>query len=643
MYSIGVLVGNVSSDHTIKLLHGIESRAMELNVRIIAFLGMHTRDFYEVVFRKNAAIENYDYQNNVVYSYVDLSNLDALLISNSTVGEFLDGTNIDELLEKYGDIPKVLIEELHEMHDCSTIICDNYGGMYKMTTHLIEAHGCRNLVTIAGPENNTDADERLRGIRDAMAAHGLELDDSRIEHSDYSAMVEDQTRRLFERHPDLDAILCGNDLMAETACRICERYGKKPGEDVLITGFDDDEISTNVSPTLTTIRQNSVQIGRRAVDLAIARCKGGPAEHVVDPGLLLLRGSCGCDDHLTPDDFRNRLVKVSEKSRVFQQITWFMPVVSRAMLEAVEDDEHFFGAAMDKLNELECTNAWLLMYHEPIEHEYAAPWTCPQELDVVICMRNGRKTAWPAGQRPKITKTYGLESLGGDRKKDDPYLIRSIIPLFSGKMQLGLLAFEAPIDKLAFIYLAVQQFENAIDFYNLNRALEAKNEVLKTISSRDPMTETLNRRGLMEKVLDALSVRQNRVMRVYLLDMDHLKEINDCFGHGEGDQALIALVRAINELSGGQERLLARIGGDEFLLLELDAAASDPEAVLEELKMALSLYNDSSGKPYYVEASVGYKELPAERTISLTDILECADVSLYEAKKKRRRSAVRPV
>lgn len=637
MLTVGVLVGNISSEHSIQLIDGIVSRAQELNIQVIAFLGLHTNDFYQVVFQRNAAHENYDYQCNVIYSYAALCHLDAMIISSGTIGIFLDGKSMEEFLACFGEIPIVLAEETSKFSRCSTIICDNYQGVYELTKHLIERHGCRNLVTLAGPRINTDAIQRVRGFCDALLDHGLPFENGRIEYGDYSEAVEPQVENLLRRYPDLDAIVCANDSIAKTTCRVCAEHGLKPGVDVKITGFDDDSnIATCLNPTLTTVRQNVFAMGRAALEMAVPLAKGHAPKHQTDPVEVIFRASCGCPDTLDREYYRIKLADLSHRSKRFQQTVWFTPLITRTLLDSVNNEEKFYRVIADKLEEISCSHAWLLMLKSPIPHAYAEEWTCPDKLNVLLSLSPGEKHVYRRGSCPEVTVEHGIDLLGFEDGKT--CMSKFVFPIFSGRKQRGILVADLPLDQFPFLYLTLQQVENAMDFLDLNRTLEEKNAVLSTISSRDPMTNALNRRGLTEVLVTEMGIRPGTRMRIFIADLDHLKQINDLFGHGEGDSAIMTLTQAFREALPEDGLVSARIGGDEFLLFDAQADLHDPAEEMSRIRSYLSDYNRVSGKPYYVEVSLGYTEFTAEPEFHLNQILNQADQYLYEAKKIRRQN-----
>lgn len=92
---------------------------------------------------------------------------------------------------------------------------------------------------------------------------------SRIETGDFSECVHTQVNALLDRIPNLQAIVCANDVMALTAYQECEKRGLHIGQDIAVTGFDDWERIRHVPVPITTIHQDSERSGYMAVYSAL--------------------------------------------------------------------------------------------------------------------------------------------------------------------------------------------------------------------------------------------------------------------------------------------------------------------------------------------------------------------------------------
>lgn len=320
-YTIGVLIGNATSPHTMDLMKGIYHAAKDYEVNVLSFLGMHSSYFYADLFGEDSE-NDYDYQFNTIYDYAWLGKVDALIISYGSLCIFLDNTsNKQVFLDRFQGIEHVLLEEREDVENPSYIITDNYGGMYDCVEHLVTEHGYRKLLYLGGPLDNTDAEERRQAYMDVMHKHGLTVTADMMEVGDYSEYVERQVCTLLDGHPDAEALVCANDMMAMRAYRVCEQRGIRVGKDLAITGYDDMDMAKSMDPPLTTVLQNAYDIGYLALQNALELCEGKGTHAIVQPSILKQRRSCGCGDDLQAEVILKQKITKENKEAYMQAMS----------------------------------------------------------------------------------------------------------------------------------------------------------------------------------------------------------------------------------------------------------------------------------------------------------------------------------
>lgn len=149
-----------------------------------------------------------------------------------------------------------------------------------------------------------------------------------------------------------------------------------------------------------------------------------------------------------------------------------------------------------------------------------------------------------------------------------------------------------------------------------------------------------NRRGFIERAIRLNRDNIGKKVICVFLDLDHLKEINDTFGHVGGDSALVAVSDILRKTVRSND-LVARIGGDEFVGMFVIDAPEQEYSFRSRLKQAFEQFNDTSGYPYYVEASMGMTCFTCDYKLEISTIVNNADQLLYEEKKHKRPSALR--
>ena len=160
---------------------------------------------------------------------------------------------------------------------------------------------------------------------------------------------------------------------------------------------------------------------------------------------------------------------------------------------------------------------------------------------------------------------------------------------------------------------------------------------LRALLLVDELTGLPNRRAfitLSEQRLK-LAIRMERDVLMIFIDVDHLKYINDTYGHLAGDRALIDTARVLKE-SCREADIIARLGGDEFVALMTVDSDQTSELVCERIKARVEIHNLETPRGYPLSLSVGATRTKSEGTM-LADLLAQADTALYEQKRGRGR------
>lgn len=149
--------------------------------------------------------------------------------------------------------------------DQFVVTVDNYSGGLLATRHLI-TQGCQNIGLITGPLDWWEARQRKRGWQEALESVGLPTRDGFIAEGNWlAASGERGLAQILARHPKIDSVFACNDRMALGALKTARQLGRRVPEDLAIVGFDDTPDAAYYYPPLSTVRQDMVELGRRAV------------------------------------------------------------------------------------------------------------------------------------------------------------------------------------------------------------------------------------------------------------------------------------------------------------------------------------------------------------------------------------------
>ena len=162
---------------------------------------------------------------------------------------------------------------------------------------------------------------------------------------------------------------------------------------------------------------------------------------------------------------------------------------------------------------------------------------------------------------------------------------------------------------------------------------------LRSLALIDELTGLYNRRGFTNLAMQHLKLAQRtkRNSLLLLIDVDKLKHINDTFGHPEGDQTLVDVADILRGTFRTSD-LIARIGGDEFAMIAIEAHKDSGNLLTERLQEKLNGHNAQPNRRYQLSLSVGVACLDPDSQKSFEDLMAAADRALYECKRSPLRS-----
>ena len=158
---------------------------------------------------------------------------------------------------------------------------------------------------------------------------------------------------------------------------------------------------------------------------------------------------------------------------------------------------------------------------------------------------------------------------------------------------------------------------------------------LGNLALTDELTGLCNRRGFMAIAERQLKIghRTGRGIVLFFMDIDGMKQINDSFGHGEGDRALKRMAKAL-KMTFRDSDVIARLGGDEFAVLAIEASDNSETAI--RARLAEDLKSVSAGETRYtITLSLGAVRINICSSASIGEWMVRADQAMYEQKRRR--------
>ena len=169
--------------------------------------------------------------------------------------------------------------------------------------------------------------------------------------------------------------------------------------------------------------------------------------------------------------------------------------------------------------------------------------------------------------------------------------------------------------------------------------LERANKKLERLAMHDPLTNLPNRSFLLLRLQQAIEIsHQQFTFAVLVMDLDRFKEVNDTLGHDVGDEVLIEVSGRITKLLRKSDTV-ARIGGDEFVMILSDVTQEQAVLISEKIEKQLSSEFKTSKHKFNIGCSIGIAIFP-EHGIDSSALLKCADIAMYTAKRNHLGHAV---
>jgi len=190
------------------------------------------------------------------------------------------------------------------------------------------------------------------------------------------------------------------------------------------------------------------------------------------------------------------------------------------------------------------------------------------------------------------------------------------------------------------VWLIRDKQENPVGMWAIVRDITERKRIeedLRALSLTDELTGFANRRGFHAVAIQQLKIasRFGKTVKLIYADVDRMKWINDIFGHNQGDTALKETANILKE-NFREADLIARIGGDEFVVLAMDNTEQTDEIMISRLRERIQARNEKMDLAYDLSLSIGIAHYVPERPCSLDELMDQADKMMYEDKKARK-------
>ncbi len=614
MKKIALFIGEVTSEFQTEVVKGVNEAAGENDMQCFIFTNSGVYG--------GTILYAYGEKNVITIPY--LEDYDGIIVAEDTFS--IEGMceDVARLLEKEAHCPVVCIRQKDDRF--YNVLVDDYSAMSEMVEHFIVHHGFKRISFMTGRLEMEDAQRRLLAYIDIMQKYGLKVTPEMIFEGDYwRSKGKEAVEWFLQGDEKPEAIVCANDYMAISVCNALYEKGYQIPEDICVSGYDDVDEAKYAVPSISSMHVSGCLMGKEAVRIIKEVLEGGnPPQNVyveVEPGY---RESCGC----SCSTHRSGPKELFKQKEAQQKILYH----SSVMRIALDNQDDFEGLVM-------ISNLYICNF---------------AKLSIYLCFcdeAGGFQKSTELNQ--SYTEKMHLRAIYENHESkimDEVFMRRDILP--EGYLEEGENIFVFPfhekhnclgyvvlktdeIERLHYIFSAwIQAMAAAVErqrMYRLSKDLQA----LQENYNRDALTGIGNRRKA-ETVMN--QYRQKSLAKkgdfcVVSLDMDGLKEVNDKYGHLEGDSALCALANILVEVVGDMG-CATRIGGDEYLLcLDMDSE-EQVQKLIATIREKLVEFNGISGRDWKLDASIGYAFCRQGSTILFA--MQQADKNMYQEKRGKK-------
>lgn len=577
----------------------------------IGFLCRYAKEYGYKVFVFSTLTDLYfddinDHGEKQIFSLIDVSAFDAIVIMPETFKSVDVGREIADRAIREG-VPVISVDR--QMKGCTCIDFTYKETFEAIVRHVVEEHGCRRVNYIGGDEESKFSRERFDAYKKVLKENGIPFEENRTGYGNFrdDGALEVLERFLLEEELP-QAIICANDTMAIAVCDRLKELSIQVPEDVLVTGFDGIEIEKYHDPRLTTASYDWDRTAKTILELADQLLQGKEERGVTwIPHKMQIGHSCGCQ--------KNYVYSAAEKLFAYQvrqgiRDDYMQKIANKfSASNACETLRDLIAVTEELVADIHCREYWLC-FREEIWQKISEKESSEEAFEKVeqeeefrpyykegmICVSHlfpgGKNEGRVLGRGELITGTSRVLGASGEVL---------LIPLNIQGLFVGYIAvtYETQEVRFDFLYTFCMNVRTMIESYWSRAAQEQ-------LMSKDELTGLYNEKGYKKKIRNLFA--GDAVLPFFtliIMDIDDMKFINDCYGHGEGD-AVIRQVGKFIEQAMTEEEFAARIDGDEFVVASLSRQGrSRAQEIQDFIERRLADYNLVSGKSFEVQISIG--------------------------------------
>lgn len=628
--NLAVLMTAIDSDSQAKMLEGMQSYCLSHDCNLSVFV------WFTGAFEK----DKHNLGELNIANLPDLNLFDGVIVVANALHMEVNRRMILDLLK---DLTCPVVSIGAKIDGCHYIGTDNYNSMRKMVEHFVVDHGLKRIHFVKGIKDNPDAEARYQAYVDVLTENNIPVEEERVTQGDfYITGGELAANEILSSSLEFpQAVICSNDVMALTVCDNLMEKGYKIPEDVMVSGYDMTTEGINHTPSLTSVSSDFLGLGEGAcrILLDMVDSSNECIELLLDD-IIIYNESCNINCNRSHKPVFSESAKHANESFT-RKLTHHMIQIEKNLMEG-ENYQDWVNALKTFITSMNPTEFYCCINEDFEDKVFHTGPILQESMTLEERLAYSKNSIVSVAykneeffEKPSFESKYAFDELFEPADKASIYIFS---PIHYLERNFGYFVFvnsDFPVHNLLYVSWLINMgdsIENLRKQALLKMAIDELNEMY----IKDSLTGSYNRFGMDKYYAEmkdcCLKTRKN--LMIAFIDLDYLKQINDKFGHEEGDKIIKATAHLLDSVS--EQYKVFRYGGDEFLVMGI--VDSEDEAVLywNTVSTMRNSYNKSHFAKTEMSFSIGYQVFQITPRTQLEDCIKITDKMMYENKQKKK-------
>ena len=265
---VGMVLEDIFADFSKELISNVmEAIPENKDIRLVVLPGRYYNP--ELPYDDICA---YNEVYNTILKLGEVCNFDGFIVHIGNLSSNKRNTIDESLIADFKKVPNVFIAT--DIENVTTVSYDNESGIREAIDYLVNIDGLSRLCMLGGRVDNLDSILRKEIFIRCLEENGIAFSEDNFINTDMSENCVEEAGKLLDRNPDAQAIFCVTDATAKGLYVAMEERGLVPGRNILVFGFDNTRMASEMIPSLSSIGCDSCTLGQKALELLIDKFNG---------------------------------------------------------------------------------------------------------------------------------------------------------------------------------------------------------------------------------------------------------------------------------------------------------------------------------------------------------------------------------